>query len=307
MSPPYAMRLNLNILEHLGLNLYSNIPAVLAEAVANAWDADARHVHITLDIPSQTINIQDDGIGMDARDLNDKFLLVGFRRRDTGLTTTKLGRHVMGRKGIGKLALFAIADHIEVRSAVRRKGRPIERSGFTMTTDDIRSQIGKGGTEYHPTPLDPTTIVLDRGTDLTLKRLRLRLNANSESALRKRLARRFSVIGAASKFQVYVNHKQVGVQDRDYFAKVEYLWSVGDVGDKFERLTTNAKKMVRLPGIVDASRGYKVTGWVATLDEQRGIDDENNALTVLAWGKLVQEDLLSDIRAGGLYTKYLMG
>ena len=37
----YTMRLSLNVLDHLGLNLYSNIPAVISEVVANSWDADA--------------------------------------------------------------------------------------------------------------------------------------------------------------------------------------------------------------------------------------------------------------------------
>jgi hypothetical protein len=85
------------------------------------------------------------------------------------------------------------------------------------------------------------------------------------------------------------------------------LWSIGEVGDTFERLSKNAKQRERIPGVIDATTGLEVTGWIGTLDEQRPVDEENTALTVLAWGKLVQEDLLSDIRAGGLYTKYLMG
>ena len=44
-----VMTISLNALEHLGINLYSNIPAVLSEIVANAWDADASMVSITLD------------------------------------------------------------------------------------------------------------------------------------------------------------------------------------------------------------------------------------------------------------------
>jgi hypothetical protein len=41
-TPPiFVMTVDLNVLEHLGINLYSNIAAVLTEAVANAWDADA--------------------------------------------------------------------------------------------------------------------------------------------------------------------------------------------------------------------------------------------------------------------------
>ena len=37
MSDTYKMTVDLNILDHLGINLYSNIAAVLTEAVANAW------------------------------------------------------------------------------------------------------------------------------------------------------------------------------------------------------------------------------------------------------------------------------
>ena len=32
----YRMKVSLNIIEHLGINLYSNLPAVLSEIVANS-------------------------------------------------------------------------------------------------------------------------------------------------------------------------------------------------------------------------------------------------------------------------------
>jgi DNA mismatch repair ATPase MutL len=59
------MSLSLNVLNHLGLNLYSNVPAVLSEAVANAWDADAEHVDVQIDPEEDKIEIVDDGHGMD--------------------------------------------------------------------------------------------------------------------------------------------------------------------------------------------------------------------------------------------------
>jgi hypothetical protein len=61
---PYEMTVDLNVLDHLGINLYSNIAAVLTEAVANAWDADADKVQIRVDPESKWIEIEDDGIGM---------------------------------------------------------------------------------------------------------------------------------------------------------------------------------------------------------------------------------------------------
>ncbi len=40
------MRISMIALEHLGMNLYSNTPAVVSEIVANAWDADAENVTV---------------------------------------------------------------------------------------------------------------------------------------------------------------------------------------------------------------------------------------------------------------------
>jgi hypothetical protein len=76
------MTVDLNVLDHLGINLYSNIAAVLTEAVANAWDADASVVDIRFNADSSVIEIQDDGIGMSIPDMNKKYLRVGYRRRD---------------------------------------------------------------------------------------------------------------------------------------------------------------------------------------------------------------------------------
>jgi len=58
------MRLSLSVLDHLGLNLYSNIPAVISEVVANSWDADATTVTMDIDRDSGRITVSDDGIGI---------------------------------------------------------------------------------------------------------------------------------------------------------------------------------------------------------------------------------------------------
>ncbi|MCW5600028.1 hypothetical protein [Nitrosomonas sp.] len=40
----YKMTVDLNVLGHLGIDFNSNIAAVLTEAIASAWDADAENV-----------------------------------------------------------------------------------------------------------------------------------------------------------------------------------------------------------------------------------------------------------------------
>lgn len=77
-EPKFQMSINLQVLNHLGLNLYSNTSAVLSEVVANAWDADATEVNIQID--GDTISITDNGIGMNLADINNKYLTKIFQR-----------------------------------------------------------------------------------------------------------------------------------------------------------------------------------------------------------------------------------
>lgn len=308
MSDRYTMGIELGVLDHLGLNLYSNMPAVLSEAVANAWDADAETVEITVDRTKQTITIRDNGHGMDLEDINDRFLNVGYRRRDDRPPVTEKGRHVMGRKGIGKLSLFSIAEKVEVRSVKvdPESGDTSEPEALLLNAPEIRKRI-EDKKQYHPEELDRSKVKLKQGTELVLKGLKKHATQTTTKALRTRLARRFSIIGPANKFTVKVDTKAIGVADRDYFKKLEYLWSVGDVGDEYEKLATNAGRKTTLDGVVDEEKGWKVTGWVGTFDERKSIEGDQNALTILAWGKLVQEDLLGQLEEGGLFTKYLIG
>lgn len=75
---PFEMTLSLNVLEHLGIDLYSNVPSVLSEIVANAWDADAERVDIVFDKDEDIITIRDDGTGMNRKEINERFLRVGY-------------------------------------------------------------------------------------------------------------------------------------------------------------------------------------------------------------------------------------
>lgn len=141
-----VMSISLNALEHLGINLYSNIPAVLSEVVANAWDADAENVKVTVEKGAQSITIEDDGIGMDRDGVIDRFLTVGFKRRDQLGPLTPAGRHPMGRKGIGKLSIFSIAQVAEVYTM---QGQ--DRTAFKMDREVIKEAIkGNAQKPYKP-------------------------------------------------------------------------------------------------------------------------------------------------------------
>ncbi|HHQ4752315.1 TPA: ATP-binding protein, partial [Aeromonas veronii] len=113
----FEIKIDYNVLNHLGMSLYSNTPAVLTEIISNAWDADAEKVTIDLEPSLNKVTIIDDGIGMTEDDIVNKFLNVGYARRDKGFAKSETkDRQVMGRKGIGKLAMFSLAHEIEVHT-----------------------------------------------------------------------------------------------------------------------------------------------------------------------------------------------
>ena len=220
---PFRMTVDLNVLDHLADGLYSSVAAVITETVANAWDADATEISIALALDDDRIAVSDNGVGMDTAAVNNQYLRVGYRRRAHEDRTPR-GRAVMGRKGIGKLSLFSIADVIEVHTKVV----DAEPVGFRIVAHDLRSAMASGLAEYNPTPVAAEIVPGDRGTRIVVTHLkRERLREVSPDSLRRRLARRFSVIGS-DDFYVSVNGSRVTAADRDDLRFVEYLWVFGD-------------------------------------------------------------------------------
>ena len=303
-SPEYEMQISLNVLEHLGINLYSNVPAVLSEVVANSWDADAGKVVVRFQKENDTVIIQDDGVGMTHAQVNDRFLLVGYRRRDVQPGLTKKKRSPMGRKGIGKLSLFSIATEITVKTVHNQ-----ERSAFRMKLDEIRKAIKQDKGIYRPEPLASDDIDFERGTRIVLKGLKKRQTVSTAEALRTRLARRFSVIGPAHDFEVTVNDRAISPEDRGYYDKIRYIWTYGDpslVRPHCKNLENYESRLDHIP-----QPPMTVSGWLGTVQESRQLKDaygENlNRIAIFVRGKAAQEDILADFSERGVYASYLIG
>ncbi len=309
MQSPYKMTVDLNVLDHLGINLYSNIAAVLTEAVANAWDADASVVDIRINPDNSIIEIEDDGIGMTVTDMNDKYLRVGYRRRDDdnphGKITAK-GRAVMGRKGLGKLSLFSIAEIIEVQSA-----KDGQTHGLRMTVDGIHESVQRKDTVYHPEELTGNDVSVTLGTLIRLKKIKRQRLGRGVAALRMRLARRFSVIGASQDFKIRINGTQVTIDERGDLSVCQFLWHFGaDVPEGGTR--TNIVELEQLQQRLDGWKGeWVVKGWIGTARFPKQLDNDEagnlNSIVVFARGRLFHENILDKLNDGRLYTKYLTG
>ena len=307
MPEEYTLDIDLNVLNHLGLNLYSNVPAVVAELIANAWDADASRVNVSVkeQREGKRIIIQDDGCGMNDTDLREKFLTVGYQRRSKGSgDQTVGGRRVMGRKGIGKLSVLSIARKVYVYT----KKEDTDPLAIELDVAKIQEAI-ETKQKYHPPIINvPLDINLgSSGTALVLSDLKKRVNASLDAHLRQRVARRFSII--SKDFQVFVNDDEITINDRNYFGKLEYALVYGD----FEKsnFKHDEKYVVqREENIIDEQEQHSVRGWIGLVKESGSLQegaDNLNKISILARGKVALEDILDSFREGGLYTKYIIG
>lgn len=198
------------IVDHLGIQMYQSPVASLAELVANAWDADAELVEISLPAsrePGAQIIIKDSGVGMTAVECEERYLKIGYNRRTTPTDRTPdKKRPVLGRKGIGKFAGFGIARTIIVDTVSGVTG---ERTVFKMELDNIRGDqyYATGGTvpllEYDP---PDEARKASAGTKITLADLTLGRKINSDSFARS-MARRFLLHQQQDDFKVLVNGK----------------------------------------------------------------------------------------------------
>jgi uncharacterized protein (TIGR02391 family) len=162
-----------NTIEHLGVRMYSTLPPVLAELIANSYDAKATTVSVSLNDAGteKEITVKDDGIGMSFDDINQKFLRIGRNRREGG---EEAGRKVIGKKGLGKLSFFGIANVIEVTT--KKDGK---ENAFLLRWEDIKSSTTPN---YQPTILknnidcDPA----DVGTSIVLKKIKRESDFSAE-------------------------------------------------------------------------------------------------------------------------------
>ncbi len=260
--------------------LYSGpVPAVV-ELVANAWDACASHVQVSIPL-NQSINqhsriiVEDNGLGMSIDDCDEKYLVLGRRKRDHESQEVCGNRRVMGRKGIGKLAVFGIGHLLTVRTI---KDNIVTE--FVLNYDDITSGRGYVGGEFL---IEPSFHGAARpnehdGTTVTIEQLTLRRRIPGAQFMRS-IGRRFSVL--SHDFVVSINGEKVNRDD----------------------LTTQ----FRFPeaGWISEEVNGKPIRWWAGFTANTIKDDDARGFVVMARGKLVQSPWFFDL-SGGAYGQHGM-
>jgi hypothetical protein len=202
-----VLRFGGSLVEQLGAQLYPSVTATVAELISNAWDANATHVWIQIPFgqwgPDDAVEVIDDGHGMTETQAQERYLIVGRKRRSIQGARSEGGlRLVHGRKGIGKLAAFGTAgvlDCVTVRDGLA--------TVFRLDYDNIRRLDPSDDYEVEDVPYDlplitPSGAKLAQGTRVRLTRLKQRRAIPRDQFLRS-MSRRFALDG--HEMEVIIN------------------------------------------------------------------------------------------------------
>ena len=277
------------LFKHLGLQMYSGAVPAISELISNAYDAMARNVWITIPAgraitQNDVIEVRDDGHGMSFKECNSLYLLVGRDRRSPQSQWTKeynglRSRKVQGRKGIGKLAGFGIADLINLRTV---KNKQI--SHFRLDYDKLTKSSKFADTEgYEPAPLldDGARTKESPSTTITLSRLKIQRTIN-EDQFKKSIARRLLVID--EDFTVHVNGIPVSRQEIPF--QFRFPEEIGEWK-------------------TDALENGQQFQWWAGFCKDTIPDEEQRGFVVYVRGKLAQSPWVFDL-SGGVWGQHGM-
>lgn len=287
-ASPYHLRISRLTIDKLGVKLYDKASAVVAELIANSYDADAENVTVRVPLSVQlatrsastvtdrgyVIEVEDNGHGMTPQEAIDFYLRVGTDRRQrptAGTRSRSKNRPVMGRKGIGKLAPFGICRKIEVWSAGGSKTRKgYEITHFFLNFDNIVADRDEDvpldvGEDDHTWSSTTKTVI--RLTHFLAKRV-----PDAETFLRQ-LAVRF--VFARPDFSIFVEDT---TQPKTKPLKVDAL--------KIPLLPDTKINLANRPVIDDDGATLPVTGWLGMAKEAYK-NEEMMGVRIYARGKIV--------------------
>lgn len=331
-SDKYTMTISRQTVDKLGVKMYDRVSAVVAELIANSYDADATVVKVS--VPADQwlarkvqgsivrelgmwIEIEDDGIGMDVKESNEFYLRVGSERRKDkrrGNVSRKFKRLVMGRKGVGKLAPFGICETIEVWTASDKSVTENGQQGYRMQnfTLELAKIMKDSSAQYHPTPgPDDGKLVAKHGTRIRLTDFGKR-HVPSLEDLGRQMAQRFGIATANWKIELRdmlkpeVEAQQVGEFEIDLMphTKITFAAPTGTSSrneDGFKLEPACDYEGETIPGFKAGftldGKAYPISGWVAYA-EQSYRDDLMAGIRIYCRGKIAAQTNLFDKKSG---------
>lgn len=116
-------------LDLLGRQQIAGIPTAINELIKNAHDAYADNFDIDYLRTKDLLVLRDDGVGMTKSEFENRWLTIGTESKLKNTKTTpppvdpdKPPRHIMGEKGIGRLAIASIGKQVLILTRATNRG-----------------------------------------------------------------------------------------------------------------------------------------------------------------------------------------
>jgi len=117
----YPLEPAVQLISHLSEGAYTSFPKVIKELVNNSFDARATRVDINFADDFSALEIRDDGVGVSSAEFKSEFLRIsGSKRRLAGNIDPATKRPIIGRLGIGVLAIAPVCEYADIIS--KREG-----------------------------------------------------------------------------------------------------------------------------------------------------------------------------------------
>ena len=317
----YKLNIDPRILELLGPSLYTNIYYVLAELVANAYDADAHNVYIIVN--KDDITVEDDGTGMSYNNGDiQKYLNVAAVSRNTNEDAeTALKRKKMGRKGVGKLAALSVSENVLIKTISDK-----EKSGFILSRYI--------GSDNLLTPLSDDQITFEKitgnGTAVVMQKPQYKLHS-SLKAIKRNLLKIFPLVNENFKIHIIRGNESETIDsfDKEMITELSTLITLGDEfkylceyfntpfsGKKNELLSQKASATI--PISMKDRKGeehaynVEIKGWIGTYKSTRGrkaelTDFPDNFISLYANQKMGEFNILPFVGQNKLPEVYVVG
>ncbi len=317
----YRLAIDPRILELLGPSLYTNIYYVLAELIANAYDADAKNVYIIAN--PDDITIEDDGCGTVYQngDIQKYLNVAGISRStDEESRTEVLQRMKMGRKGVGKLAALSVSENVKVLTI-----RDGEKSGFILTRHPENGRLP--AIENEEVAFEK---VGGNGTAIIMTYPEYRLHKSLE-VVKKNLLKIFPLVG--EDFKIHVSRGQQTVVldsvDKTYASQLCALITLGNEYNYLAPLVPNEYPSIR-NALVETRDSYQeplslrdnsgqeheycleIRGWIGTYKSTKGrkadmSDFPDNFISLYAHKKMGEFNILPRVGQNKMNEVYVVG
>ena len=106
------------VIDYFGSKAITSNNTAIIELIKNSRDANSTRVDV--DIIRGTIQITDNGDGMDFGDIKDKWMVIGTDSRIVN-NKTRSGRAVWGEMGIGRIACHKLGNILEITTVKKNQ------------------------------------------------------------------------------------------------------------------------------------------------------------------------------------------